>query len=83
MTMRVIERQGERFEKLLEAQHNQINQLIGAMCRGAAARVENITEKKDEDADKSSEGVKKSDEKKGEEDDGSNSGYGDVEPSNA
>ena len=82
-TMQVIEREGNRFEKLLASQQNQINQLINAMRAGATTRIENSSEKKNEDAVKSIEGVEKNDESKGHEDDGSISGYGDLEPSNA
>ena len=82
-TMQVIERQGNRFEKLLASQQNQINQLINAMRAGATIRIENSSEKKNEDAVKSIEGAEKNDESKGHEDDGSISGYGDLEPSDA
>ena len=53
------------------------------MCAGATTRIENSSEKKNEDAVKSIEGVEKNDESKGHEHDGSISGYRDLEPSDA
>ena len=66
MTMKIIEQQGTRFEKLLESQQTQFNALITALGSGRNARTDNSSEKND--------GVDKSDASEGSGDDDAISG---------